>query len=150
MIEDWSRSANLQVPYPDGATAAAVIAYWLLPKFDDYQSKDKRKQTLHIIAKIPNADSKKFEYLLRGSGNSNLRSSNVKDFQEIIFTGIEGAPAARDLPDLVISTARDYLLRSEADIKATRSYVGSPMLETLFGLKETLTSVASIIKCRKA
>ena len=150
LIEDWSRSANLQVPYPDGATAADVIAYWLLPKFDDYQSKDKRKQTLHIIAKIPNADSKKFEYLLRGSGNSNLRSSNVKDFQEIIFTGIEGAPAARDLPDLVISTARDYLLRSEADIKATRSYVGSPMLETLFGLKETLTSVASIIKCRKA
>ncbi len=137
LIEDWSRSVNWQMPYPDGATAVAVIAYWLLPKFDNYRSEDQRKQTLHVIAKIPNADSEQFEDLLQGSGNRNQRDRIVEDFREIVLAGFEGAPAARDLPDLVISAARDYSICSEADLSGDRQYGGSLMLGTLFGIKES-------------
>jgi len=137
LIEDWSRSVNWQMPYPDGATAVVAIAYWLLPKFDNYRSEDQRKRTLHVIAKIPNADSKQFEDLLQGSGNGNQQDRMVEDFREIVLAGFEGAPAARDLSDLVISTARDYLLYSEAELQGDRQYGGSLMLGTLFGIKES-------------
>ncbi len=125
------------MPYPDGATAVAAIAYWLLPKFDNYRSEDQRKQTLHVIAKIPNADSEQFEDLLQGSGSGNQRDRMVEDFREIVLAGFEGAPVARDLPELIISTARDYLLCSEADLRGDRQYGGSLMLGTLFGIKES-------------
>lgn len=137
LIEDWSRSVYWQMPYPDGAKTAAAIAYWLLPKFDNYRSEDQRKRTLHVIAKTPNADGERFENLLQGSGNGNQGDRIVEDFREIVLAGFEGAPAARDLPDLVISAARDYLLCSEADLSGDRQYGGSLMLGTLFGIKES-------------
>lgn len=137
LIEDWSRSVNWQMPYPEGATAIAAIAYWLLPKFDNHRSEDQRKRTLHVIAKIPNAESELFEDLLQGNGNRNQRDRIVEGFREIVLAGFEGAPAARDLPDLVISAARDYLLCSEADLSSDRQYMGSLMLGTLFGIKES-------------
>lgn len=136
LIEDWSRSVNWRMPYPDGATAAATIAYWLLPRFDNYQSESQLKRTLHVIAKIPNADREQFEDLLQGSGNSNQRDRIVEVFREIVLEGFEGAPVARDLPDLIISAARDYLLCSEEDFRGDLQYVGSFMLGTLFGMKE--------------
>lgn len=135
LIEDWSRSVSWQIPYPDRATAVAAIAYWLLPKFDNYQSDDQRKRTLCVIAKIPNADSEQFGLLLQGSGNGDRRDGMVEDFRGIVLAGFEGLPAARDLPDLVISTARDYLLCSEADLKDDQQYGGSLMDGTLFGIK---------------
>ncbi|MCX6676720.1 MAG: ATP-binding protein [Methanothrix sp.] len=140
LIEDWSRSVNWQMPYPDGATAVAAIAYWLLQNFDNYRSEDQRKRTLHVIAKIPIADSEQFEVLLQGSANGNQRDRIVEDFRDFVLAGFDGTPAARDLPDLVISTARDYLLCSEADLLGDRQYGGSLMLETLFGIKEGLNS----------
>jgi hypothetical protein len=140
LIEDWSRSVNWQVPYPDGATDVAAIAYWLLPHFDNFRSNDQCKQTLHIIAKIPNADTEKYGELLRKSGKGNRRDRIVEDFREIVLKGLEGAAGARDLPDLFISTAKDYLLCSEADIQGDRRYVGLHMLGMPFGIKERLNT----------
>jgi cell division FtsZ-interacting protein ZapD len=37
-----------------------------LPKFDRHWSEDERKQTMQVIAKIPNADRERFEALLHG------------------------------------------------------------------------------------
>jgi hypothetical protein len=138
LIEDWSRSVSRWAAYPDGAAAVAAIAHWLLPKFDNYGSKDQRKRTMQVIAKIPNADRERFEVLLRGSGDNNRRDRTAEDFREIVFAGIEGTPAARDLPDLVVSVATDYLLCSEEDLRTDWEYGGSLDLEVLFGIKEGL------------
>ena len=106
--------------------------------FDNYRSEDPRKRTMQAIAKIPNADRERFEVLLRGTGENNRRDRTAEDFREIVFAGIKGTPAARDVPDLVVSVATDYLLCSEADLRRDWQYGGSLDLETLFGIKEGL------------
>jgi energy-coupling factor transporter ATP-binding protein EcfA2 len=138
LIEDWSRGISWRTAYPDGAVAATAIAHWLLPKFDNYRSEDQRKRTMRVIAKIPNADRERFEILIRGSVEKNWQDRTTEDFRGIIFAGIEGTPTARDLPDLFISAANDYLLCSEEELREDRQYLGSLMLETLFGIKEGL------------
>ena len=70
LIEDWAKSVSPQLPYPDGASAAAAIAYTLLSQFDDYSHGEERKRTLQVIAKIPMADRHRFEQLLSSSGRS--------------------------------------------------------------------------------
>jgi hypothetical protein len=133
-IEDWARGVSWQAPYPEGAESVAAIAHWLLPGFDDYRSNDQRKRTLQVIAKIPNADREHFAALLQGSHDEE-RDRAAEDFQEIIFKGLEGMPAARDMPEAIVSAAKDYLLCSEADLRRELGYAGDRELETLFGIK---------------
>jgi len=135
-IEDWARGVTWQDPYLEGAESAAAIAHWLLPDFDDHRSKDQRKRTLQVIAKIPNADRERFATLLRGSRDDEERDRAAEDFREIIFKGLDGMPAARDMPELVVSAAKDYLLCSEADLRRGWGYTSSLELETLFGIKQ--------------
>lgn len=135
LIEDWARGVTWQNPYPEGAESVAAIAHWLLPSFDDYHSEDHRKRTLQIIAKIPNADRERFAVLLQGSHDKE-RDRITEDFQEIIFEGLEGMPAGRDMPELVVSVAKNYLLCSEADLQRWEWIYGSSLgLELLFGIK---------------
>jgi hypothetical protein len=134
-IEDWARGATWQAPYPEGAESVAAVAHWLLPGFDDYRSDDQRKRTLQVIAKIPNADRERFAALLRGSHDDEKRDRVVEDFREIIFEGLEGMPAARDMSELVVSAANDFLLCSEADLRRGWGYTGLLELVTLFGIK---------------
>ena len=48
-------------------------------------------------------------------------------------------PAARDLPDVVISIGADYLLASEEDIDDERRYARSSLdIDLYFGIKEGL------------
>jgi hypothetical protein len=91
-----------------------------------------------VIAKIPKADARRFEALLQGDARKAKRDSTVDTFREIILSGLDGVPAARDLPELVLSAASDYLLCSEADLERNRFSSGSLGLETTFGVKETL------------
>ncbi len=137
LIEDWSRGVSWQTPYPAGTEFVAAIAHWLLPGFDDYGSEDQRKRTLQVIAKIPNADRERFAALLQGSPDDEERDYAVEDFRAIIFEGVEGMPAARDMPGVVLSAARDYLLCSEADLRREWGYASDPELETLFGIKQS-------------
>jgi hypothetical protein len=134
-IEDWARGVTWQDPYPEGAESVAAIAHWLLPSFNDYRSDDQRKRTLQVIAKIPNADRERFAALLRGSRDGEERDRAAEDFREIIFKGPEGMSAARDMPNLFVSVANDYLLCSEADLRREWGYAGDLELETLFGIK---------------
>jgi hypothetical protein len=135
LIEDCARGVFWQCPYPEGAESVAAIAHWLLPGFDDYRSKDQRKRTLQVIAKIPNADRDRFAALLQGIRDGEERDRAAEDFREIIFEGMEGMPAARDMPEVVVSAANDYLLCSEADLRRERGYASDLELETLFGIK---------------
>ncbi|MEW6404445.1 MAG: ATP-binding protein, partial [Chloroflexota bacterium] len=135
LIEDWARGVTWKDPYPGGAKCAAEIAHWLLGHFQGYHWKDERR-TLQVIAKIPKAAPERFVDLLQGSPNHDKRDHLSEKLREIIFEGLEGMPAARDMPELTVSVARDYLLCSEADLQREWGYSRSLELETLFGIKE--------------
>ena len=140
LIEDWVRGVSLQNPYPDGAEAVARIAHWLLSHITGYGSNDYREKILQVIAKIPNADSEGFSALLRGSDEYEGQYYTTKNLQKIIFEELDGAPAARDMPDLIVSVAKDYLLISESDLAQRREYHSfvSIDIEPLFGLKDDI------------
>ena len=96
---------------------------------------------LKVIAKIPKADAARFEAILRGQVEKGRHRDVVADdFQELIYAGIDGMPAARDLPDVVISVGADYLLASEEDIDDQRPYYRRSPLDIglYFGIKEGL------------
>ena len=139
LIEDWARGVSLQNPYPAGAEAVAVIAHWLLPSFDGYRSGDQQKRILQVIAKIPNADRDRFATLLSGNQETEKRNRTTEEFRKIIFEGVDGTPAARGMPELVVSAAKDYLLCSEADLQQEWRH-GRPLRrELLFGIKPTIS-----------
>lgn len=135
LLEDWARGVSWRCPYPEGFESAGAIAHWLLPDFDDYRSEDQRKRTLQVIAKIPNADRERFATLLRGRRDDEERDRATEDFRAIIFEGIEGMPAARDMPELVVAAATDYLLCSEDDLRRGWGDASDLELEALFGIK---------------
>ena len=138
LIEDWGRGVSWQNPYPDGAEDVTRIAHWLLSHITGYRSDDHRKKILQVIAKIPNADSTGFSALLRGSDEYEEQYYTTKNFQKIIFEELDGAPAARDMPDLIVSAAKDYLLISESDLAQGREYHSFVKIEPLFGLKDDI------------
>lgn len=135
-IEDWARGVHWQTPYPDGADAAVAIAHRLLAAFDNYRSDDQRRRTLSVIAKLPLADRDRFSALLQGDHHRDDRDRASEDLREIVLGGVEGMPAARDLPDKVIATATRYLLRTDIDDDPYgRSGID---LEPLFGINDGL------------
>lgn len=138
LIEDWARGITWKNPYPDGAESVAAIAYWLLYGFDDYRAESERKRTLQVIAKIPKADQKRFRALLQGRYSDDERGRFSEELRRIIFEGLEGMPVARDMPELVVSVAKEYLLCSEADIE--RCYSIGLDLEPVFGIKPQRSS----------
>lgn len=135
LIEDWARGVSWQTPYPDGSEHAAAIAHRILPGFDSYHSEDARNRTLQVIAKIPNADSEQANILLRGSPDKKGRDRLVEDFRKIIFDDTGGSAVARDMPDVLIAAAKDYLLCTEKDLNWKWGYAGGIELEPLFGIK---------------
>ena len=136
LIEDWSRGVSVWVPEPEGAPAVAAIAHWLLPHFDTYREDGAGQRILKIIAKLPSADPARFEALLRGNRGEDARDRVSDTFREVVFTGLEGTAAARDLPEVVAAVARDYILATEADLR--REYYGSTIgTEVHFGIKDS-------------
>jgi len=135
LIEDWARGVTWKNPYPDGAEFVAAIAHWLLPGFDDYRAEAERRRTLQVIAKIPKADPERFSALLQGRCSDDERGRLSEELREIIFEGPEGMPVARDMPELVVSVAKEYLLCSEADISREWRYSIDLHLEPVFGIK---------------
>jgi hypothetical protein len=139
LIEDACRNVSWWAPELDGAEFVAGIGHWLLAGFDDYSSEGPRKRVLRVIAKIPNGDAARFEAVLRGTVKEDQRRDRIADdFRDIIFSGLDGMPAARDLPDLVVSVAADYLLASDEDLQKDRYSRSSLDLETHFGIQEGL------------
>jgi len=91
------------------------IAYWLLPGFDDYRAGEMQSRVLKVIAKVPKADPRRFEAVLRGAGErGEWQTDLADDFCKVIFSGLDGLPAARDLPGVLLSIGLDYVLNSES------------------------------------
>ncbi|MEH6386696.1 AAA family ATPase [Pseudomonas profundi] len=139
LIEDAVRGVSWWTPDIEGADHIAGIAYWLLPSVENHRRGDTRKRVLKVIAKIPKADPRRFEAVLRGQIKEGRRRDPVsEEFSNILLAGLDGAPAARDLPDLLISIAMDAFL-------ATKEYLGGESfgrssldIELYFGIKRYL------------
>lgn len=139
VIENAVRGVSWWAPDVEGARYIAGIAHWLLDGMRGYGGDDVRKRVLKVIAKIPKADPVRFEAVLRGHiEEGERRDPAAEDLQELIYAGVEGMAASRDLPDLIIAAGAEYLLAAEADLASLR-YIGSPLdLELYFGIKEGL------------
>ena len=141
LIEDAVRSVSWRAPELEGAEFVAGIGHWLLGGFDSYRDEESRKRVLKIIAKIPKADPVRFEAILRGTEREDQRRDRITDdFRDILLRGIEGMPARRDMPALVVSVATDYLLASEDDVRRGHYHRSPPDIEIPFGIKESLDS----------
>jgi hypothetical protein len=139
LIEDAVRGVSWWAPDIDGAEHVAGIAHWLLPRLDHYRGGDTRKRILKVIAKIPKADPARFEAVLRGQIKEGRRRDPVaEEFRDILLAGLDGAPAARDLPDLLISVALDTLLATEEYLRAEPYGRSSIDIDLSFGIKEHL------------
>ncbi len=139
-VEDAVRGVSSRAPDLEGAEHVAGIAYWLLDGLRDYGDAESRKRALMVIAKIPEAAAARFEAVLRGHIEEGQHRDIVAEgFQELIYAGIDGMPAARDLPDVVISVGADYLLASDEDVAAEGPYVHHSLdIDLYFGIKKGL------------
>jgi hypothetical protein len=139
LIEDAVRGVSWWAPDIDGAEHVAGIAHWLLPRFDHYRGGDTRQRILKVIAKIPKADPARLEAVLRGQIKEGRRRDPVaEEFRDILLAGLDGAPAARDLPDLLISVALDTFLATEEYLRAEPDSRSSIDVDLYFGVKEHL------------
>ena len=136
LIQDWARSVNWQNPYPEGAEAAATIAHWLLPFFPSYSSEEEHKIILQIIAIIPKVNAHCFAALLQECREREIQGFGPDHLLQIIFADVHGMPLVRDMPDLAISAAKDYLLCSEPTLQSQWVYERHLELEPLFGIKK--------------
>ena len=137
LIQDWARGVNWQNPYPEGAEATATIAHWLLSYFPSYRSQEEHKTILQIIARIPHANAQCFASLLQECRDRERQGLGPDHLLRIIFVDVHGMPVARDMPDLAISAAKDYLLCPEPSLQSEWVYERHIGLEPLFGLKTT-------------
>ncbi len=134
-VEDWSRGVSWQTPYPDGANDAASIVLAMLPKVDDYRSKDQRERLLKILVKLPLSVREPFVSLMHSERNDDEWGRLGEELCDLILTEMDGMPSCRDLPDEFIALARKKFLLSHAD-SGERDYWGSSMeMESLFGLR---------------
>ncbi|MBN8768756.1 MAG: hypothetical protein J0I01_07320 [Stenotrophomonas nitritireducens] len=139
LIEDAVRGVSWWAPDIDGAEHVAGIAHWLLQRFDHYRGGDTLQRILKVIAKIPKADPARFEAVLRGQIKEGRRGDPVaEEFRDILLAGLDGAPAARELPDLLISVALDTFLATEEYLRAEPYGHSSIDVDLYFGIKEHL------------
>lgn len=139
LIEDAVRGVSWWAPDIDGAEHVAGIAHWLLPRFDHYRGGDTRQRILKVIAKMPKADPARFEAILRGQIEEGRRRDPVaEEFRDILLAGLDGAPAARDLPDLLTPVALETFLATEEYLRAERYDRSSIDVDLYFGIKEGL------------
>jgi len=139
LLEDWAKSVSPQLAYPDGAPAVAAIAHTLLSHFDGYSHDEERKRTLHVIAKIPDAERQRFEQMLSSAGRSRRdRNRAAEELQDIVFAGpaYESLPAARDTAKVLTETLRNQLLCTDDDLREELGWSSSMDLELYFGLRE--------------
>jgi len=139
LIEDAVRGVSWWAPDIDGAEHVAGIAHWLLSCFDHYRGGDAQKRTLKVIAKIPKADPARFEAVLRGQIKEGYHRDPVaEEFRKVILADLDGAPTARDLPDLLISVALDTFLATEEYLREEPYGRSSIDVDLYFGIKEHL------------
>ena len=137
LLENATRGLSWWAPTLHGAEFVAASAYRILGDLGGYRAEDSRRRLLKVIAKVPKADPSMFETVLRGTVEEHGRLDAIAtDFREMILFGMEGMHAARDLPDLVVSVAKDSLLATDGDAKPYDHWAHD--LGPQFGLKSLL------------
>jgi hypothetical protein len=137
LIEDAVRGVSWWAPEPAGEPFIAGIAYAVLSHLHGWRSDDARERILKIIAKIPKADPARFEAALRGRrGEDGERDRVAEEFQDLLLTGAEGLAAVRDLPQLMVSVAADYLLASEEQLRRDPHHHSSLEIDLHFGIRD--------------
>lgn len=134
LVEDWAKSITWWTPYPPGHEAAAAIAVWLMPS----------ERAMKTLMKIPASAADDVAAALRrreeavGDRETQFHNRLVDDFRKLIFDGVDGMAVARDLPDLTIEIARQYMLAEDADVDDDDYYYRgrSADIELWFGIKE--------------
>lgn len=140
LIEDAVRGVSWWAPDIEGAEQIAGIAHWLLPRVDNYRRGDACKRILKVVAKIPKANPARFEAVMRGKIRDGWNHDPVaEEFRDILLAGLDGAPAARDLPDLLISIALDRFLATGEYLREKPFNHSSLDIELYFGIKEHLS-----------
>ena len=141
LIEDATQNVSWWEPDIAGAADVAGIALFLLSGFDNYRSL--RLSSVHLRSsprfqkETRIASGRCFEG--RAPTRRDDRDRISSDFQEIIFAGMQGLAAARDLPDVVIETALDYILLPEGADGGDDLYTASTGVERYFGVREGLS-----------
>jgi len=139
LIEDAVRGVSWWAPEPPGEPFIAGIAYALLSQLRGWRSDDARGRLLKVIAKIPKADPARFEAALRGTQEEEgerERDRVPEEFQDLLLTGAEGMPAVRDLPQLIVSVAAEYLLASEEELCRDEYRHYSLEVDLHFGIRD--------------
>jgi hypothetical protein len=140
LLEDWCTGVGWANPYPPGFEDVANTAFSLLSLSDDWRisAMDGTKRLLKVIARIPKGAPAQFEKLLQRGIAHDREKRWVNDFAEIILEHLDGGPACRDFPDLVIALAESqWGISAEA---GRRFNSGDHFdVEVAFGLSETLT-----------
>lgn len=138
LIEDAVRGVAWWAPEAPGEPFVAGIAYALLPSLEGWRSDDARERLFKIIAKIPKANPARFEAALRGTPSDDERERDrvAEELQELLLTGMEGMPAVRDLPQLMISVASDYLLATEEELRRDTYRQYSTDIDIFFGIRD--------------
>ena len=136
LLEDWSRGANWKSPQPAGSRAAGKVAFGLLEGVGDYRSDDLRKRVLRAIARVPRADDRGFERLVKlASDRVTQHDPTPRDFAEILLYGIEGVPACRDFPEHMAQLTLSWCCLTDADLERMQGdYWSFPDIEPEFGL----------------
>lgn len=137
LIEDAVRGVSWWAPEPAGEPFIAGIAYNLLSQLRGWRSDDPRGRVLKVIAKIPKADPARFESALRGIGEEeDERDWMAEELQDLLLTTTEGLPAVRDLPQVMVSAATEYLLASEEQLRGEQYRDSSLDLDLHFGIRD--------------
>jgi len=137
LIEYAVRGVSWSAPEPPGEPFIAGIAYSLLSHLQGWRSDDARGRILKIIAKIPGADPAQFEAALRGTQDEEGERDRVaEELQDLLLTGTEGLPAVRDLPQMMVSVAAEYLLASEEELRRDEYRHYSLEVDLHFGIRD--------------
>lgn len=138
LIEDAVRGVVWWAPEAPGEPFVAGIAYALLPSLSAWRTDDALERLLKIIAKIPKADPARFEVALRGTPTEDERERDrvAEELQDLLLTGMEGMPAVRDLPQLMVSVASDYLLATEEELRRDTYRHYSTDIDIFFGIRD--------------
>lgn len=159
LIEDAVRGVSWWSPELDGTESVAAIAHALLPEESYYGSDKWLARVLSVLAKIPRADPTRFEAILRGPSHEDSERDAedqspapflsrrhrrarrldraTEELRTLLFSGLEGMPAARDLPDVVVPVAEEYLFATEEDASDGDSWGGLD-LGMWFGVRDEI------------
>jgi hypothetical protein len=135
LIEDWATSVSWWMPYPEGSEDVGKIAFGLLPHLEGYRHDDMRKRALHVIAKIPKANSDAFSGLVERACRRDRHDHTAQKFAELMLEDVNGVFACRDFPDAMIRLAESQVYIFERELRSEGRFDYTREIEPIFGIR---------------